>query len=208
MQFIDLTGKKKKCGRWRVLKYLGKGKWKCRCKCGTVKVISGKSLREKKSKSCGCRVAKISKYVNYKHGKSRTPEYFSWRMMHARCYSSTNNAYKYYGGKGITVCKRWHKFENFLEDMGKRPKGMTLERRKNGVMYRPGNCYWANRQEQTLNRCTTIWITLHGITLCLKDWCKRAKLDYGTVRKRLRNGWTTAKALTTRPQTKYTLKEK
>jgi hypothetical protein len=61
-------------------------------------------------------------------------------------------SFRNYGARGITVCYRWKKFENFLADMGERPKGLTLERRDNDGNYTPLNCKWATRSEQMHNR--------------------------------------------------------
>jgi hypothetical protein len=91
-----------------------------------------------------------------KHGHTRngkpTSEYTAWYSMIQRCENPNHKKYYLYGNRRITVCKRWHKFENFLKDMGLKPSGLTLERRNNNGNYEPGNCYWATHKEQRNNR--------------------------------------------------------
>jgi hypothetical protein len=72
--------------------------------------------------------------------------------MRARCFTPGSTGYEYYGGRGITVCERWDVFENFVEDMGERPPGMTLDRRDGNGDYEKGNCRWATKLEQVQNR--------------------------------------------------------
>jgi hypothetical protein len=89
-----------------------------------------------------------------RHGQAarRTSEYRTWGDMISRCYNPNHPDYKNYGGRGILVCNRWMRFENFFEDMGKRPTGLQLDRINNDGNYTPTNCRWATRSVQMNNR--------------------------------------------------------
>ncbi len=85
------------------------------------------------------------------HGMYGTQTYRAWGHMLERCKNPNHKYYKDYGGRGIQVCERWRKFENFYADMGNCPKELTLERKNNDGNYEPSNCCWATRKEQRIN---------------------------------------------------------
>ncbi len=119
--------------------------------------------------------------------------------MKDRCLNSRNKRYEDYGGRGITVCERWLRFENFYEDMGDRPDGKSLDRYPdpNGN-YEPSNCRWATPKEQQLNRRMTRYLTYQNQTLPLAVWAERFGIKSNVVRGRIVGcGWEIEKALTT-----------
>lgn len=118
-----------------------------------------------------------------------------WNNMHARCYKPQRSNYQFYGGKGIRVCERWHVFQNFVDDMGPRAPGMTLERNKIDQDYSPSNCRWATRAEQNQNRSITRWIEFRGERLCMAVMANKYGKSKENLRDRLKQGWTLEEAL-------------
>lgn len=164
--------------------------WVCRCDCGEIKTICGHELRGvRPTQSCGCRGGK------WRHGGTYTPTYGSWKHMIRRCTNPKSEQYANYGGRGIAVCERWLKFENFLADIGERPRGTTIDRYPNNDgHYEPGNCRWATATQQRRNMRTNRLVTYQGRTQALAEWCEQLGLNYAMVRSRLRAGSTPDRA--------------
>lgn len=152
----DLSGKK--FNMLYVIKDSGKRSksrgvyWVCRCNCGNIKLVEGRLLKTGNTKSCGCYHKSLEWQTSKKHGMSQTPTYRSWNSMIQRCRDEQNASYKNYGAKGIYVCDRWKIFENFLQDMGERPKNKTLDRINSSLGYSAENCRWANSKLQSANK--------------------------------------------------------
>lgn len=189
-----------KFDRWTVLARAESGYyWHCRCACGTERTVFGGNLNQGLTRSCGCYGAENKPFT---HGHSRggvcTRTYAAFRSMHSRCRDASQNSYKNYGGRGIRVCKRWAKFENFLADMGECPPGLTLERKRVNGHYTPSNCEWIPSAAQARNKRNvrlidgipaTVCAKQNGISLSkLYSRAKRNNTDFVTeLRKELRH---------------------
>jgi len=196
---IDMTGQR--YGRLSVIEMAGHNKhrqrlWRCVCDCGETTEVIGHLLRYGQTQSCGCLQKEAIASVNKKHGKSKSQIWFMHRSMMDRCYLQTSTAYKNYGGRGITVCKRWHDFENFYADMGDKPKGMTLERIDNDGPYSPDNVRWASYKDQANNRRNNVVLEFQGRKQTMQQWSDEMGLKIQTVWARLNRGWSVDRALT------------
>lgn len=194
---IDLTGHV--FGSLRVDALAGTlpRKWHCVCICGTQCVVSTASLRSGNTRSCGCLRSIRNSESHTKHGQSHTALYFVWNSMHQRCYNPNAKGFARYGGRGIKVCRRWHKLENFLADMGPRPVGMSVERRNNSGDYKPSNCYWATRSEQGRNKRNNVTGKYQGRVWCLTELAAAHGINQPTASQRMRRGWSFIAACTT-----------
>jgi len=145
----------------------------------------------------------------FKHGHARdgatSREYNIWKKMKDRCRNQNNEYWKWYGGKGVTVCDRWSGpdgFRNFLSDMGPAPSPKhTIDRIKPSGNYEQSNCRWATRLEQGRNTSRNIHITHDGKTQCVQAWLDEFGISKSTYLSRLCTyGWSRERAATTPPK--------
>jgi hypothetical protein len=183
-----------KFGRLLVQSFAGKNKWNyplwnCLCDCNNQIIVSSGSLTSGGTQSCGCLRKERASKANKTHGYCGTPLYQKWADMIRRCNNKKCKSFPKYGAAGITVCERWLKFENFLEDMGECPAGLTLDRIDNFKGYEPENCRWATRKTQSINRKHIKLYTMNGKAMTLADWSKQLYIDAATLRKNIGKGY-------------------
>lgn len=138
----------KELGNWTIkslVKIKNRFHFIVQCNCGSLSRPISYSVVHGYTKSCKYCAPK-------KHGLYKTPTNMSWSSAKNRCNNPNNKDFVHYGGRGIKMCVRWERFENFLEDMGEKPKGLTLDRVDNNGNYEPGNCRWATYSQQNRNQ--------------------------------------------------------
>ncbi|MBD2201542.1 hypothetical protein H6G33_09305 [Calothrix sp. FACHB-1219] len=199
-KIIDITGQV--FGRLTVIKQIGFNKdrralWLCKCSCGNETTVTGKALRAGTTRSCGCLIVRNG-VEKTKHGMTDTKEWNVWRGMMKRCYQPTQDKYPLYGGKGIIVCERWHTFQNFYEDMGNVPEGMTIDRIDSSKNYEPENCRWVDIYVQNNNRgdYNVRW-SYKGKDQTVSEWARELGCNNTTLFERQRRGWSIEKILST-----------
>lgn len=182
--------------RLTVLAECAGAKWLCECSCGKRKTLQRKHVISGATRSCGCLRADQIAERNTTHGHCNHPLWLTWVNMMGRCHDPKHPNYEDYGARRISVCERWRVFENFINDVGTRPSGHTLEREDNNLGYQPGNVVWATTKTQANNKRSTIRLTFKGVTRPLEEWCRELSINRSTAYYRLKRGWSDSEALT------------
>lgn len=183
--------------------------WLCKCECGKKTIVSVGDLRSGHTKSCGCLHQEIINHgrAHFKHGMEGTIFYSKWAGMKRRCLNKNDKKYFRYGGRGIIVCDKWLKFNNFRDDMYQSylehfkqyGKNTSIDRINNNGNYEPNNCKWSTQKEQTNNMRKNIFITYMGTTLTMKQWSEKLNICNTTLWNRLnKSHWSIKKSLTTK----------
>lgn len=183
---VDLTGNR--YGLLTVVRFSGRregGKyiysWLCSCDCGVEVTVLSSHLRGGVAASCGCK-------RRSRGGASSNPLYKVWANMIRRCTDPEDKSFKDYGGRGIRVSARWTKLEAFIEDMGDRPKGCTLERVNNDGPYSKENCVWADRRTQANNKRNIPLRPWGAVRKSVAQWARDYGMPAETLRSRLKAG--------------------
>lgn len=200
---MDLTGQV--YGSFTVLSFAGhKGPhkyWNCECSCGEKKPVKQDSLRNGLSTSCGCKLKETLKSRNQKlakHLDCNSTEYKTWAAIRSRMKNKNHHAYSRYGGSDKELSERWEIYENFLEDMGRKPDpSYSIERLDNAKGYFRENCIWASSKTQNRNRSSNKKLTHKGQKKCMVEWAEQVGIHKDTLGQRLKAGWSVAEAIET-----------
>lgn len=195
----------KRYGRLTALRFLGNRRWLCRCDCGVEKAIRTGQLASGQTSSCGCYRVERGRIhgstINRRHGEGsngkESAEYRAWSSMKNRCSSPTSLDYARYGGRGILVCDRWQRFEEFLSDMGRRPSSKhSIDRIDVNGNYELANCRWATATEQNRNTSSNHMVTIDEEAKSLSEWLEIFDIARKTFHQRVRSGMSEVDALT------------
>lgn len=181
----------------------GKSMWICKCDCGEItKPIYASNLKYGRTISCGCHRNYVLNSLAEKsrtHGMTNTRLYTIWTSMKVRCYNKNCDAYNKYGGRGITICDEWkNDFSAFMKWAYENgySEELTIDRINVNGNYEPDNCRWATYKTQANNTRKNKYLTLDGKTMTMKQWSEYTGIRYGTLYRRLKDGWSVKSALT------------
>ena len=192
-----------KYGRLWIVKYIGargnhRSFFLCVCDCGNLFEVAWSAIQSGGTQSCGCLNMEMCAQRPRTHGLRKSSEYAIWQQILNRCRNSNLRNFSSYGGRGIRVCERWLKFENFYADMGPRPTPQhSIDRIDNDGNYEPDNCRWSTRKEQCRNTRRNRLVTFRGETMCIAELCERLSLENDKVRQRLNRGWSIERIVAT-----------
>ena len=164
----------------------GRPRWICQCDCGKVKEkpVLTSSLHSGKTTSCGCKYSESNKITNRRHGMTKKRIHVIWCSMRQRCKKNKNY-------KGITICKEWDIFENFMDWAYRNgyDDTLTIDRIDNKCGYCPENCRWVSYKVQENNRRNNVHVTIHGETHTIAEWGQISCIGPATIRYRMKHNW-------------------
>lgn len=165
--------------------------WLFSCDCGKQATLGLENVRSGITKSCGCLRIEQTAARSLKHGhsvgrkSSRTLK--SYQHAKSRCFNPADEKFPHYGGRGITMCKRWaDDFSAFLEDMGECPEGMSIGRKDVDKDYTPDNCRWETTAQQARARTDNVWVVRGDDKMVLKDFAALMGVPYKALHYRVR----------------------
>jgi hypothetical protein len=166
-------------------------RWECSCICGSVQSVFQDALTSGRTKSCGCLRDEMTAIRSITHGHSlgrrESRELKAYNHAKSRCHNQKDPKYKNYGARGIAMCDEWRSdASKFINYMGPKPVGMTLERLDVNKGYQPGNCVWADSHTQSRNRTNTVFVTYNGERMVLKDCAIVAGVSYKSLHRRVK----------------------
>lgn len=168
----------------------------CKCDCGNIISVRSDALKKPvPTNSCGC----LQREAIKTHGLTKSAHYDRWFHMMTRCYKPESKSYKNYGGRGITVCERWHDVANFVADLPDGYfQGAEIDRINNDGNYEPSNVRWASKSENCDNRSTGRKLTFRGEAKSVTQWGKEFGVARSVISERIDVwGWSVSKAITT-----------
>lgn len=190
MKMIDETGNR--YGRLLVKKRAysnnNRAKWECICDCGNITIAEGVMLRSKKIRSCGCLKDELTSKRFITHGLSNTKLYDVWIKIKSRCYNKNDKDYKNYGGRGITVYKKWkNDFKSFYDwaISNGYDRALTIERIDVNDNYKPSNCSWIKNELQALNTRKIHKYSYKNEFKDIRYFSEKYNINYNTLRTRL-----------------------
>lgn len=167
--------------------------WVVGCDCGAeIEMVASELVKQSKRgicASCGCKRGETIRLKNTQHGMSKHPAFAVWRSMLDRCRLPTHQAWRNYGARGISVCERWQRFENFWADMGPTYRtGLTLDRTDNNGNYEPTNCRWVPHKQQARNKRNNTWLDTPWGRMTVAEAAERSGLNHTTLLYRMSRG--------------------
>ena len=189
-----------------------KRKFLCSCDCGGGASVMRSNLVRGNTTSCGCYMKERAGESRLTHGETtggRSRVYVIWMNMVARCTNEHSSSWEYYGARGVKVCDRWRKFDQFFSDMGEPPTDHhSLDRKDTSGNYESGNCRWATMKAQQNNKTNNIRLTYCGQTKTISEWAEICGIKRATIRARIKvHRWPVDKALTIRADRVRAVKE-